>query len=80
MMLDLRSSSLQATWVQNGMEIPAPASNIFDIFPSAYAVPLEVKKFYKAFDDKIITNLYDASVAQTVRELSVGRNGRATAL
>ena len=43
--LDLRSSSLQATWVQNGMEIPAPASNIFDIFPSAYAVPLEVKKY-----------------------------------
>ena len=27
------------------MEIPAPASNIFDIFPSAYAVPLEVKKY-----------------------------------
>lgn len=49
-------------------------------FNIIFVIPLEVKKFYKAFDDKIITNLYDASVAQTVRELSVGRNGRATAL
>ena len=35
-----------------------------------FVIPENIKKFYKPFEDKIITDLSQASVAQTVRELS----------
>lgn len=49
-------------------------------FNVRFIIPVEIKKFYKSFDDKIITDLRSAPVAQIIRYLSNKSNGRAIAL
>ncbi|MBS3151234.1 hypothetical protein J4443_02535 [Candidatus Woesearchaeota archaeon] len=39
-------------------------------FNVRFIIPEDIKKFYKPFEDKIITGLKEASVAQTIRGLS----------